>query len=399
MKAALYCRVSTEEQASSGFSLRQQLEALRRYCKDHDIEVVGEFQDTSSGANLDRPGLDALRDRISLGGVELVLCQDRDRISREPAHVYILREELLEYGTTLRSLNDRGDDSPEGALHDGILDQLAKFERAKTAERTRRGRMRKAQEGKIVGTGKAPYGFYYADDHYHVDPDRMPFVHEIFEMVADGHTICEVARHLRRNGTPSPRGADGRWGRTTIRNIILSDTYLGTFWWGKEKRTTTTVSVVENGVRTYKKKVKRKERPREEWTAIPVPDSGIPPETIYRARSMVENNTWNVSPNPARTWELSGGIGLCGQCGSRLKTYSTSNAAKTKYFYYLCSNRISSRENGTCPNTKHYPAETLKLLVKDTLVGAFREEVWIDFVNDTCDQRLKVFARCTVPIP
>jgi site-specific DNA recombinase len=179
MKAALYCRVSTEEQASSGFSLRQQLEALRRYCKDHDIEVVGEFQATSSGANLDRPALDALSDRISLGGVELVLCQDRDRISREPAHVYILREELLEYGTILRSLNDRGDDSPEGALHDGILDQLAKFERAKTAERTRRGRMRKAQEGKIVGTGKAPYGFYYAD-HYHVDPDRMPFVHEIF---------------------------------------------------------------------------------------------------------------------------------------------------------------------------------------------------------------------------
>jgi hypothetical protein len=147
--------------------------------------------------------------------------------------------------------------------------------------------------------------------------------------------------------------------------------------------------VVENGVRTYKKKVKRKERPREEWTAIPVPDSGIPPETIYRARSMVENNTWNVSPNPARTWELSGGIGLCGQCGSRLKTYSTSNAYKTKYFYYLCSNRISSRENGTCPNTKHYPAETLELLVKDTLVDAFREESWIDFVNDTCDQRLR----------
>ena len=64
--------------------------------------------------------------------------------------------------------------------------------------------MRKAQEGKIVGTGKAPYGFYYADDHYHVDPDRMPVVREIFDMVADGHSIYEVAQHLRRNGTPSP---------------------------------------------------------------------------------------------------------------------------------------------------------------------------------------------------
>ena len=389
MKAALYCRVSTEEQASSGFSLRQQLEALRRYCKDHDIEVVGEFQDTSSGANLDRPGLDALRDRISLGGVELVLCQDRDRISREPAHVYILREELQEYGTTLRSLNDRGDDSPEGALHDGILDQLAKFERAKTAERTRRGRMRKAQEGKIVGTGKAPYGFYYANDHYHIDESRMPYVREIFEMIADGHSIYEVAQHLRRNGTPSPRGADGSWGRTTIRNIILSDTYLGTFWWGKEKRTTTTVSVVENGVRTYKKKVKREECPKEEWTAIPVPDSGIPPETIARARDRIEKNTWNPSRNSNRTWELCGGIAVCGNCGSRLQTHSTSNAAKTKYFYYVCPKRTSRRDNGTCPNTKHYRAETLELLVKDTLVDAFRPETWEAFVDEVCDRKLE----------
>jgi site-specific DNA recombinase len=156
VRALLYVRVSTSEQGTAGYSLRQQLEALRSYCKDNNIEVVAEFEDTSSGASLDRPGLDALRDTVSLGGVGLVLCQDRDRISREPAHVYILREELRAHGTTLRALNDRGDDSPEGVLHDGILDQLAKFERAKTVERTRRGKLRKAQEGKVVGTGKPP---------------------------------------------------------------------------------------------------------------------------------------------------------------------------------------------------------------------------------------------------
>ena len=389
MKAALYCRVSTEEQGKSGYSLRQQLETLRRYCDAHDLEVVGEFEDKASGASLDRLGLDALRDAVSAGGVDVVLAQDRDRFSREPAHHYVLGEEFLQHGTSLKALNDYGDDSPEGVLTDGILDQLAKFERAKTAERTRRGRMRKAQEGKVVGTGKAPYGFYYADDHYHVDPDRMPFVHEIFEMIADGHSIYEVAQHLRRNGTPSPRGADGSWGRTTIRNIILSDTYLGTFWWGKEKRTTTTVSVVENGVRTYKKKVKREERPKEEWTAIPVPDSGIPPETIARARDRIEKNTWNPSRNSNRTWELCGGIAVCGNCGSRLQTHSTSNAAKTKYFYYVCPKRTSRRDNGTCPNTKHYRAETLELLVKDTLVDAFRPETWEAFVDDVCDRKLE----------
>ena len=389
MRAILYGRVSTEEQARTGFSLAQQAEALRAHCKSEGIEVVAEFEDRASGASLDRPGLDALRDVVSSGGIDLVLAQDRDRFSREPAHVYVLREELREHGTALHSLNDRGDDSPEGELTDGLFDQLAKYERAKTAERTRRGRTRKAQEGKIVGTGRPPYGYRYADDHYHVDPERMPYVREIFEMIADGHSIYAVAQHLRRKGTPSPRGADGRWGRTTIRNMILSDTYLGTFWWGKEKRTVTTVSVVENGVRTYKKKVKREVRPREEWTAIPVPDSGIPPETIARARENIQGNVRNPSRNSDRTWELSGGIGVCGYCGSRLGTHTSFNAGKTKYFYYVCPKRVSNRDNGTCPNTKHYRAETLELLVKDTLVDAFQEESWIDFVNNTCDRRVE----------
>ena len=389
MKAALYCRVSTEEQAKSGYSLRQQMETLRRYCDAHDLEVVGEFEDRASGVSLDRLGLDALRDAVSAGGVDVVLAQDRDRFSREPAHHYVLGEDFLQHGTSLKALNDYGDDSPEGVLTDGILDQLAKFERAKTAERTRRGRMRKAQEGKIVGTGKAPYGFYYADDHYHLDQDRMIWVRRIFEMIADGHSIYEVAQYLSRTGAPPPGGAGGKWHRTTIRNIILSDTYLGTFWWGKEKRTTTTVSVVENGVHTYRKKVKREERPRKEWTAIPVPDSGIPPETIARARDRIEKNTWTPSRNSNRTWELSGGIAVCGHCGSRLKTHITSNAAKTKYFYYVCPKRTSNRDNGTCPNTKHYRAEALELLVRDNLLDTFQEETWADFVDKTYNRRME----------
>jgi len=50
----------------------------------------------------------------------------------------------------MRSLNARGDDSPEGELTDGILDQLANFERAKTAERAHRSKLQKAREGKAL---------------------------------------------------------------------------------------------------------------------------------------------------------------------------------------------------------------------------------------------------------
>ena len=93
--------------------------------------------------------MDRVRDLVAAGGVAVVLAQDRDRFAREPAYHYLLRE-FAEHGTKLGALNDRGDESPEGELTDGILDQLAKYERAKIMERSRRGKLRKAREGKVV---------------------------------------------------------------------------------------------------------------------------------------------------------------------------------------------------------------------------------------------------------
>src|SRR5918994_3219416 len=175
-RAILYARVSTEEQARSGYSLSQQLEALREHARLEGYSVVEEVLDRGqSGATLERPGMDRVRDLVSTGEVPIVLAQDRDRYAREPAHHYLLREEFKEHGCRLKALNDRGDDSPEGELTDGILDQLAKFERAKTRERTRRGKLRKAQQGKIVAGHRPHYGFKYnaTKDGYEVDEAIM----------------------------------------------------------------------------------------------------------------------------------------------------------------------------------------------------------------------------------
>src|SRR5919199_575898 len=149
--AILYARVSTEEQARSGYSLAQQLEASREYAAREGHEVLEEVTDAGqSGASLARPGMDRVRDLVAAGGVSVVLAQDRDRFAREPAYHYLLKREFEEYGTKIRALTDRGDETPEGELTDGILDQLAKYERAKIAERSRRGKLRRAKEGKVV---------------------------------------------------------------------------------------------------------------------------------------------------------------------------------------------------------------------------------------------------------
>src|SRR5215207_7998420 len=121
-RAILYARVSTQEQATKGYSLAQQMEALREYAAREGYEILEEVLDPGqSGASLERPGMDRVRDLVATGEVSVVLAQDRDRFAREPAYHYLLRKEFEEHGAKVRDLNDRGDDSPEGQLTDGIL--------------------------------------------------------------------------------------------------------------------------------------------------------------------------------------------------------------------------------------------------------------------------------------
>src|ERR687886_2278781 len=188
-RAILYARVSTDEQARSGFSLAQQLEALREYASREGYEVLEEVSDPGqSGASLERPGMDRVRDLVAAGGASVVLAQDRDRFAREPAYHYLLKREFEERGCKIRALNDRGDDSPEGQLTDDVLDVLAKFERAKTAERTRRGLLRKAREGKVIKGPKPNFGFRFneTNDQLVIYEPEMRIVEKIFRMAADG---------------------------------------------------------------------------------------------------------------------------------------------------------------------------------------------------------------------
>src|SRR5215212_7317004 len=170
----------------------------------------------SSPSGLSSPR--SLRERI------LVPCSSNSFFSREPAYAYLLKKEFEEHGTKIRSLKDRGDDSPEGELMDGVFDQFAKFERAKTAERTRRGKLRKAQEGKIVAGRRPDFGFMYntARDNYVVDTEQMQLVKRIFCMVGmEGYSIRGVKQAFEREGLLTP---DGKRNWATASSVVASRT-------------------------------------------------------------------------------------------------------------------------------------------------------------------------------
>jgi site-specific DNA recombinase len=402
--AVLYARVSTDEQARSGYSLAQQLEALREYVAREGYQVLEEVADPGqSGASLERPGMDRVRDLVAAGGVSVVLAQDRDRFAREPAYHYLLRREFEEHGTKIRALNDRGDDSPEGELTDGILDQLGKYERAKTAERSRRGKLRKAREGKIIANNGVDYGFRYneARDGYEIDTETMPVVRRIFGMVADGLSLNAVAERLTRQGVALPysryRGVR-RWNVTFIRDCIIGDDVYrphtfdeisklvrsevasrldpekcyGIWWFNRRRSTTTQISVPDrNGGRRYKQRVRYVIRPREEWIAVPVPDSSVPRGIVDAARRAIKHNR---APSNAgrRFWELSGGFVRCGLCGHVMDSHTTANPGRPVYFYYACRTRYKKGVEA-CSNGRYLAAARVEALVWEGVTSLLKD--------------------------
>jgi site-specific DNA recombinase len=383
-RAILYARVSTQEQARSGYSLAQQLEALREYAAREGYEVLEQVTDPGqSGASLERPGMDRVRDLVQAGGVSVVLAQDRDRFSREPAYVYVLKKEFEERSCSLRSLNCRGDDSPEDELTEGILDQLARYERAKIAERSRRGKQRMASEGNVVAGPHPVYGFRYTEDRksYEVDEAKMRVVRRIFQEVVEGKTLRSIKRGLDKDGIPTPRG--GRfWSHTCLKQLIAHDAYrphtceeikglvnpdvavrlnpnksYGIWWYGRKRHHQAQKS--ENGPdgRTYHKTKKTVWLDREKWIAVPVPDCGIPRERVDAARERVKNNR-PAAKTGARFWELSGGIWRCGSCGRAMSGNRVGSKGR-KRFYYRCPNYHANGAE-SCPNNKNYRAEKIE---------------------------------------
>ncbi len=395
--AILYARVSTEEQARRGFSLAQQIDALRGYAASEGYEVLEEVQDPGqSGASLERPGMDRVRDLVAAGGVSAVFAQDRDRFSREPAYTYLLRREFAEHGCELRSLNDRGDGSPEGELTDGILDQLAKYERAKIAERSRRGRLRKAREGKLLRNGRANYGFKHtaSGDAYEVHESEMSVVHRIFRSVTNGSTLYGVKRTLEAEGVPPPgNGARGGefWSAAYLRRLVLDDVYTpytyaeieplvapavaagldpseryGIYWFNRTRTTRKRVSTNGAEGREYRWRYTVHHNPRDQWIAIPIPEAGIPRELVEAAREMIRDNR-QPGKTGRRFWQIPSGSVRCAGCGTRMTQYASAAGGRI-YAYYRCA-RLARLGKGACPSIeapgsrKNHRAEAVEGLV------------------------------------
>lgn len=383
-RAVLYARVSTQEQVK-GFSLRQQLDAMRQYCEREGIDVVGIFEDPAeSGRYLERPGLDALRDRVAEGGVDIVLAQDYDRISRMEAWRYqALKAWFQEHGARVRFLEgqEEDDETPMGRFIGQIRQAYAELEREDIRRRMTRGRMQRAREGKILGVGAPTFGYRYNHDrtNYEVNEATMRVVRRIFSMAAEGTSNNEIKRTMERDGIPAPSGKES-WANVHLSRHILKDAYfphtrddlqaLVNEGLLSQSVLATLDSSEEYGIWYYNassrrrkpddpKRTERKDKDRFEWVAVPTPNAGIPREVVEKARSKVLANE-KVSKSGKRIWELQY-FAYC-KCGALLAPHNTTRRNGTRAFYYVC-NRKRNRQPA-CEHQKHHRAEKLEKRVR-----------------------------------
>jgi site-specific DNA recombinase len=357
--AAIYARVSSDRQKEN-HTIASQLAALVEYAKTHGYLVPPEWRfldEGCSGATLLRPGLEALRDLAAAGQIEAALIYSPDRLSRKYAYQVLLAEELTRCGVDLVFLKAPSGETAEDQLLVQFQGMIAEYERAQIAERTRRGKRHRAQQGSINVLSGAPYGYRYVKKsdtstaYYQVIDSEAAVVRLVYETYTrQGHSINAIARMLNEQQIPTRSGVS-RWERSTVWAMLRNPAYKGRACFGK-----TEISVrqrITRPLRQLKGLANRNssnhERPRQDWIEIAVP-ALVSEEAFALVQEQLEQNKRH-SPRRTIAPSILQGMLVCERCGYALYRTSTRTSARRLYYYRcLGSDAYRHLKGAVCDN-------------------------------------------------
>ena len=216
-RAIIYTRVSTEEQAEKGTSLRSQEDGLRKYCSSNGIEVVHHFSDDASGKSFDRPQFVQLLSvvRSNPGIVDVLLVVRWDRFSRNTYESFGMVATLSGLGVDVVAITQELDQTvPESVILQALYFAVPEAENRRRALNTKQGMRRARREGRWCGT--APIGYEWRGRGL-VPGEKAEVVREAFRMMSTGlFPQSEVLKELRSKGLTLSRTAFGRMLRNPV---------------------------------------------------------------------------------------------------------------------------------------------------------------------------------------
>ena len=367
MRTAIYARVSTQRQAQAQ-TIEQQLSRLRAYISEQGWSLEPEhvfLDDGYSGAKLNRPGLDSLRDRAALAEFDVVLMTEPDRLARDYVHQMLVIEDLEKHGVSVQFLDRPMSDDPHDRLLLQIRGAVAEYERTLITDRMRRGRLMKYRAGKLLPWGRPPYGYRVDPDHPRdpegvlLDEAEAAVVTQMFEWYLEpGVTLYHVAKRLTGLELPTP-GGKSRWSVSTVRSILTNDAYTGVAYANRlrvvpSKRRLSALRPVGKGESTV-------ERPKEEWIPIPVP-AVVAQDVFDQVQAKLSLNQQKAPRNNKAHPYLLRGLVSCGKC--RLSAHART-LHSDKYHYYVCKGHTDALRTapGERCKSRYMPVSQLDELV------------------------------------
>ncbi len=364
---ALYIRLSVEDYKYESLSIETQRRILHEYADslpEADGAEILEFVDNGySGANFERPQIQALIDRVRANEISCIIVKDFSRLGRNCIETgYFMERVFPLYHTRFISVSDDFD-SDRLRWDTGGIDVVMKHMINEAYSRdlsvkTRSAKYAKMQRGEYQST-ICPYGYRKGGDgRMEPDPDTAGVVKEIFRLAASGVSVSEILRKLYESGIPTPgeyKAAKGQvhhdvsrthgvWCRSTVLGILEDERYTGTYVIGKRR-------VTEVGGKSSRM------RDRDKWFTIP--DFHTPivdKDTFQKAQEAITR--YKLPFKRRHEYPLRGKV-FCGVCGHAMTRSVNKNA------YYYCSHSMSIP--GLSCHGLRMPVDDLESAVFDTL--------------------------------
>lgn len=312
LKAIIYCRVSTKEQAEEGLSLQNQEKACIDYAnnKGFDRDKIFIEEGESAKTQFRTQLLELLSYcKENAGKIDALIVWKLDRFSRQTSDHFALKATLAKYGVRIYSVTEPIDNSPQGQLMETVLAGFAQFDNDIRSERSKIGMRDRLNEGRWVW--KAPIGYVNSKDALGnptiiADEVNSKIITQLFEDFSKGvYTQVAIWQMATKRGLKRKNGKP--LSKQTISKILTNQIYAGYIYnpWTTEL-------------------IKGVHRPL------------VDEKVFYKCQAILKGKTPSVAPrlrnNP--TFPLRGFV-KCGSCGKPL-TGSKPRGRTKSYEYYHC---------------------------------------------------------------
>ena len=302
--AGIYIRVSTFDQAREGFSLGEQEERLKEFCKFKRYNIYKVYQDAGISAKNDkRPAYQEMIEDVKKGNINVIVALKLDRLTRSVYDIEKLMKFVNDYECDIDCMADESNTTTSnGRMVMRIMTSVSQNEIEKCSERTKFGMAGAIKNGHIPN--RTGLGFKRENKKLVPDPLTKDIIVRIFDLYLEGKSHQAIANIYNKEKVLGKTN----WYDSTIQKILSNELYKGDYVNGKRtKHPTYYENVIEPIVS------------KEKWESCQY-------QKLRNARHYERTATY-LFTNKLK----------CSKCGNFLGGHATTKTNGKKYYYYKCN--------------------------------------------------------------